>query len=139
MHVQRRRITRTMLPLGAVLLGLTACGGPGEREADASAAATAFERDLDGGDRTAMCAALAPNTRSEIEDAEKKACADAIGAQDLPAGGAVRAVDVYGRQARATLASDTLFLSQFSDGWKIVAAGCRPQPGRPYHCSVKGG
>jgi hypothetical protein len=48
-------------------------------------------------------------------------------------------VDVYGRQARAVLASDTLFLSQFSDGWKIVAAGCEPRPGRPYQCSVKGG
>lgn len=86
-----------------------------------------------------MCAALAPGTRDEVEESEKKACVDAIGAQELPAGGAVSGVDVYGRQARAVLVSDTLFLSEFADGWKIVAAGCEPRPGRPYQCSVKGG
>ena len=32
-----------------------------------------------------------------------------------------------------------LFLSQFPDGWKVVAAGCIPQPGRPYQCTVEGG
>ncbi|MDK0523889.1 hypothetical protein [Streptomyces sp. ML-6] len=56
-----------------------------------------------------------------------------------PAGGPARTVDVYGRQARVVLTSDTLFLSQFADGWKVVAAGCRPLTGRPYQCSVKGG
>lgn len=86
-----------------------------------------------------MCAALAPETRREVEESEKKACPDAISALELPAGGPVRDVDVYGRQARAAMASDTLFLSRFPDGWKIVAAGCEPRPGRPYQCSVKGG
>lgn len=86
-----------------------------------------------------MCAALAPETRREVEESEKKACAEAISAVELPAGGPVRDVDVHGRQARAVMASDTLFLSRFPDGWKIVAAGCEPRPGRPYQCSVKGG
>ncbi|MDQ0585580.1 hypothetical protein QF030_007758 [Streptomyces rishiriensis] len=85
-----------------------------------------------------MCSALAPQTRSEVEDSEKKVCPDAVSSQSLTAGGPLRRVDVWGRQARAVLASDTLFLSQFPDGWKIVAAGCRPRPGRPYQCSVKG-
>ncbi|WP_189111633.1 hypothetical protein [Streptomyces camponoticapitis] len=48
-------------------------------------------------------------------------------------------MDVFGRQARAVLVSDTLFLSQFPDGWKVVPAGCEPHPGHPYRCSVKGG
>jgi hypothetical protein len=122
-----------------LLPGVAACGGPGERGAAASAAAAAFERARAEGDGAAMCAALAPETRGEVEESEKKACAEAISAQELPSGGLVRGVDVYGRQARAVLASDTLFLSQFSDGWKIVAAGCEPRPGRPYQCSVKGG
>jgi hypothetical protein len=134
-----RRITRVFIPLCALSLGLTACGGPVERSTHASAAATAFQKALGRGDRTALCAALAPQTRSEVEEAEKKACADAISAHDLPAGGPVRSVDVHGRQARAVLASDTLFLSQFPDGWKIVAAGCLPRSGQPYQCSVKGG
>jgi hypothetical protein len=138
---QRRRITRAPIPLGVLLLllGLSACGGTGERDASASAAATAFEQALAGDDRAALCTALAPETLSEVEDSEKKACDEAIGAQDLPAGGPVRNVDVYGRQARAVLASDTLFLSQFPAGWKVVAAGCQPRSGQPYQCSVKGG
>jgi hypothetical protein len=128
-----------LVPLGALLLGAAACGGAGERSASASAAATAFEQALNEGDQAALCAALAPQTRGEVEDASKQTCVDAISSQDLPAGGRVRGVDVYGNQARAVLTSDTLFLSQFPDGWRIVAAGCRPRPGRPYQCSVKGG
>lgn len=86
-----------------------------------------------------MCASLAPDTRSELEDSKKAACAAALAADELPPGGPVRTVDVYGRQARVVLASDTLFLSQFPSGWKVVAVGCTPQPGRPYQCTVKGG
>lgn len=121
------------------MLALAGCGGAGERSAGVSAAATAFEQVLDSRDGAALCAALAPQTRGEVEDSEKKPCADGIGAQDIPAGGPVRSVDVYGRQARAVLASDTLFLSQFPDGWKVVAAGCRPRPAQLYQCTVKGG
>jgi hypothetical protein len=52
----------------------------------------------------------------------------------------VRRVDVHGRQARVRLAGDTLFLARFDAGWKVVAAGCEPQPDeQPYDCMVKGG
>ncbi|BCL26672.1 hypothetical protein ACFFS2_00760 [Streptomyces aurantiacus] len=138
MSGRRRRIAGVLIALCVLPLGLTACGTAGERGADASAAAEALEDALGRGDLAALCAALAPQTRSEVEESEKKACVDAIGSQDLPAGGAVRGVDVYGRQARVVLASDTLFLSRFPDGWKVVAAGCRPRPGLPYQCSVEG-
>ncbi|WP_247195694.1 hypothetical protein [Streptomyces sp. GESEQ-35] len=136
---RRRRAGRALGPGCVLVLALAGCGGAGEREADASAAAAAFEKALAGGDRAAQCSALAPQTRAEVEDSEEETCVDAVGAQDLPAGGPVSGVDVYGRQARVVLASDTLFLAQFPGGWKIVAAGCRPRPGQPYQCSVKGG
>ncbi|MFC7969405.1 hypothetical protein [Streptomyces cinereoruber] len=101
--------------------------------------ATGFERALEQGDLKTACAALAPDTRSELEESEKKACHVGITAEELPVGGPVGTVDVYGRQARVVLKSDTLFLSQFPDGWKVVAAGCMPEAGRPYQCAVKGG
>lgn len=139
MSGQGRRFTRARPPsLCLFLLVLAACGGAEQRSANVSTAATAFEEALNEGDRAALCTALAPQTRKEVESAAKKVCVDAIEAQNLPAGGPVRGVDVHGRQARAVLASDTLFLSQFQDGWKIVAAGCKPRPGQPYECSVKG-
>jgi hypothetical protein len=138
--VRGRRRRFAGLPAVALLgLGLGGCGGAGDRGADASEAAEEFERAVGSGDAAAMCAALAPETRSELEESEKSACSDAITAQDLPPGGPIRTVDVYGRQARIVLTSETLFLSQFTNGWKVVAAGCRPQSGRPYQCMVEGG
>ncbi|MET9594197.1 hypothetical protein ABZY45_25205 [Streptomyces sp. NPDC006516] len=134
-----RHAPRALIALCALVPVLAGCGGPGERGDQVKGVARTFERALDGDDRAALCAALAPETRSKVEDSEKKPCLDAIDAQDLPAGGPVRSVDVYGRQARAVLRSDTLFLSRFQDGWKIVAAGCVPRSGRPYQCSVEGG
>ncbi|WP_229864777.1 hypothetical protein [Streptomyces spinoverrucosus] len=137
-----RTVRRTGTLILASLLGLAlgGCGSAGERSVDASAAATEFERLLSSADFKGLCAALAPETRSELAESEKTSCAEAIAAQDIPFGGAVRKVDVYGRQARVVLESDTLFLSQFRDGWKVVAAGCTPRSGGlPYQCTIKGG
>nr|WP_236072294.1 hypothetical protein [Streptomyces polyasparticus] len=85
-----------------------------------------------------MCRALAPATRAELEQSSEATCTDSVLGEDLPYGGRGRTVDVHGRQARVVLQHDTLFLSQFPDGWKIVAAGCRPQRSQPYQCRVKG-
>ncbi|MGI5399221.1 hypothetical protein ACQEVG_07150 [Streptomyces sp. CA-135486] len=97
-----------------------------------------FERAVHAGDNTAACELLAPGTRSEGEESGQKPCAVALGEEQLPSGGAVRAVEVYGQQAMVTLERDTLFLSQFPGGWRVVAAGCRPEAGKPYQCQVKG-
>ncbi|MFI9586100.1 hypothetical protein ACIHCQ_30650 [Streptomyces sp. NPDC052236] len=117
------------------------CGGADDdRDTAARAAAAAFERALAAEDTTALCAALAPGTRDELEASAKAPCTRSITAEELPAGGAPRTVDVYGRQARVVLDADTLFLSRFPGGWKVVAAGCRPDGAdRPYKCAVKGG
>ncbi|MFC8428672.1 hypothetical protein [Streptomyces sp. NPDC057253] len=129
------------VPVFLVLLGpvLSGCGSVGERRSDAESAATGFERLLRADDPAGICGALAPETRGELEASEKESCAKAITSQDLPLGGTPHRVDVHGRQARVVLDTDTLFLSLFPGGWKVVAAGCTPQQGRPYQCTIKGG
>ncbi|CAL9650239.1 hypothetical protein SUDANB176_06600 [Streptomyces sp. enrichment culture] len=116
-----------------------ACGMPSERRDRVTEDVTRFERALEAGRRAYLCAALAPSTRQELEHTARSRCERAIGEQDLPRAGAVRSVDVYGGQARVVLEHDTVFLARFPEGWKVTAAGCRPRPGQPYQCEIKGG
>ncbi|MET7617963.1 hypothetical protein [Streptomyces sp. NPDC005408] len=119
-------------------MALTGCAAVAEREQAASRAAERFESSLRKSDGVAACTALAPGTLEEFEDSAEAKCPAAVTAAQLPDAGAVRLVDVYGRQARVVLHGDTLFLSAFPDGWKITAAGCAPRGGQPYKCIVKG-
>ncbi|WKX68931.1 hypothetical protein [Streptomyces sp. XD-27] len=139
MREPRRRVAAASVLAALVLVGGAGCATLGERRSAARAAALGFERALLAADGAAACAALAPETREEVARSAESRCREAVLAEELPAAGAVREVDVHGRQARVVLASDTLFLSRFRAGWKVVAAGCVPRPGRPYQCTVKGG
>ncbi|MFJ6385084.1 hypothetical protein ACIQI7_34405 [Kitasatospora sp. NPDC092039] len=122
----------------AALVGLAGCGQVDRREDAAAAVAAGFEDAAGRSDAAALCGTLAPATREELEDQEKKDCEPALAGVDLPAGGPVRRVDVFGRQARVVLEGDTLFLSAFPEGWKVTAAGCTPRDRRPYQCEIKG-
>jgi hypothetical protein len=121
----------------AVGLAVGGCGAPGPREDDAVSAARAFEAALGASRYVLACALLAPQTRQEV--AAEEECGRALARQDLPAAGGEAVTQVYGRQAMVRLRGDTLFLSQFEQGWKVVAAGCAPRPDQPYDCRVKGG
>lgn len=126
----------------SVLLAVAAvagCGTVAQRQDDVRDTTAVFERALGEGAYDRVCAVLAPATVQELEQSAGSGCAKALGEESLSAGGAVRRTDVYGNQARAVLSSDTLFLSHFTSGWKVVAAGCAPRPGEPYQCRIKGG
>jgi hypothetical protein len=133
---------RVVGAVAAVAVSAVAVAGCGAGTGGASRAAGQFERALRAGDPDAACALLAPDTRQEVEESNQSGpsgCSEAITDEDLPDGGPVRTVEVYGHQARAVLADDTLFLSLFPGGWRVVAAGCEPRAGHPYDCTVKGG
>ncbi|MDQ0688288.1 hypothetical protein QFZ56_007251 [Streptomyces achromogenes] len=115
------------------------CGTVAERQDDVRDTAARFQAALHDGAYDRACALLAPDTEQELQQSAASPCPEALSQESLPAGGAVRHTDVYGNQARAVLASDTLFLSLFTGGWKVVAAGCETRPGRPYQCTIKGG
>ncbi|MFD7631866.1 hypothetical protein ACFV7Q_38685 [Streptomyces sp. NPDC059851] len=131
---------RNVLFLLCALAALAACGSsaPAARQGAAGRAGLAFAQALAAGDHLRACGLLAPSTRRQLEQDERQDCPQALAAEQLPVAGGLRDVRAYGRQAMARMTGDTLFLSQFADGWKVVAAGCTPQRDRPYECLVKG-
>ncbi|MFJ6448528.1 hypothetical protein ACIQNV_18245 [Streptomyces hydrogenans] len=133
----RRRAGRPAgrLWVAAVVLAAAGCGGPGPRQDAAAAAGTAFEA---AGDHVRACGLLAPETRLQLEQGEQETCPAALASQELPTAAGVDGVEAYGRQAMVRTGGDTLFLSLFTAGWKVVAAGCTPRPDQPYDCLIKG-
>ncbi|MFF2567380.1 hypothetical protein [Streptomyces sp. NPDC058084] len=124
---------------GLLAVLLTGCGASATRVDGARDAGRAFEQALASRDYRAACGLLAPETRAALQEDEKQACAKALEGQDLPVAGAVNGAEVYGRQALVHAGGETLFLSQFTGGWRVIAAGCTPQEDKPYQCAVKGG
>ncbi|MFF9909022.1 hypothetical protein [Streptomyces sp. NPDC013457] len=125
--------------VAAAVAMLCGCGATEPRLGGARRAATAFEEALARADYAGACALLAPQTRRQLEEDAAEPCGPSLAGEELPAGGTVRDTQVYGRQALLRLEGDRLFLSQFDDGWKVVAAGCEPERDLPYRCSLKGG
>ncbi|MEI7058996.1 hypothetical protein WBG06_24450 [Nocardioides sp. CCNWLW239] len=122
----------------AALLPLTLTGcGSGQDEAVRDRAA-AFHEALAAQEWARACALLAPETRSELTSAAQMPCPGALAEEKLPAPGPVDRVDVFGTMAEVRYQGETLFLSRFADGWRLLAAGCTPQHPRPYDCAVHG-
>ncbi|MGW6536479.1 hypothetical protein ACWGDD_11735 [Streptomyces sp. NPDC055011] len=117
--------------LAAAVVVLCGCGVSQPRLDGARRAAAGFEESLARADYAGACAQLAPQSRRQLEEDAARPCGQALAGEELPDGGAVRATQVYGRQALLHLERDTLFLSQFAGGWKVVAAGCEPGRGAP--------
>ncbi|WP_155057619.1 hypothetical protein [Streptomyces blattellae] len=124
---------------GLSVVGIGGCGTVTERRDDVRDTAAAFQAALDAQAYDRVCALLAPGTVEELEHSGGSPCAQALREESPTPGGAVRRTDVYGNQARAVLSADTLFLSHFASGWKVVAADCEQRPQEPYECRIKGG
>ena len=122
--------------VGAMVLTVAGCGSSGPTAV--SDVAQRFYRAVESGDGAAACALLAPPTTAEIEQTAKTSCRTAILDEDLPDAGEVTGSQRYGGQAQVRLEGDTAFLSEFGDGWKVVAAGCTARGEAPYDCKVSG-
>jgi hypothetical protein len=114
-------------------------GCDAQNEPAARGVATAFADAVSADNGAAACLLLAPGTRAELEQSAGKACRSAILEEDLPAAGAARESASFGTMAKVTFAGDTMFVTEFQGGWKVMAAGCSPVPARSYDCRLKGG
>jgi hypothetical protein len=141
-------VTRSRRPAGAAksrgtalavaLGGALALTGCGPSATAAEQAAQRFVAALEAKDGAAACALLAPLTVREV--AQDAPCPEAVLEEEVPTSAASVEGERYGEEALVRTGQDTLFLSLFADGWRVVAAGCEPSPdGPPYDCSVSGG
>ena len=130
------RAARVVVAIAAAGL-LAGCGSgspAGPRDA-----AVAFRAAWLQGDGTAACRLLAPGTAAEVVSSSGRPCPQGILDQDAPAAGPVQATQVWGGSAQVRLRGDTVFLSRFDGGWRVLAAGCVPRAGKPYDCELAGG
>jgi hypothetical protein len=118
--------------------GFSSCGdgqdGAVTRTADSYAEALA------GQDGAGACAVLAPPTRSELEESSGKSCDKAVLDEAVTDLGSLEDVRAYGTMAEARFDRDTVFLTRYQSGWRVLAAACKPPKGAgAYDCQVQGG
>jgi len=122
---------------GAAVLALAGCGGA--NPAAPEAAAEAFARAAAGGDAEGACALLSPAVAAAVAG-ESGSCANALAGDPPPGAARVVESERYGQQALVVTDADTIFLSRFPGGWRVIAAGCTAQGGsKPYDCTISAG
>ena len=133
--MDRRRVTAGLVG-GCAVLAVGGCAAP---PGPAGSTASRFVAAVGRSAWSTACAMLAPVTRDDLEQSAGTPCADALAQVGLEPAGPVVRVEVFGTMAQARMGQDTVFLARFPGGWKVLAAGCSPQVGRPYDCRLQGG
>ncbi|WP_214414445.1 hypothetical protein [Sphaerisporangium fuscum] len=129
---------RALIPLATALAMMTAMLSACSSGEDGPARRTAerFYDALGGGQGDTACRLLTPRTAEQVPS-DGQDCAASIVKLGLKGGG-VRTSAVWGDEAQVRLASDTVFLHRFAQGWLVRAAGCRARGEQPYDCKVGG-
>ncbi|MEV6905099.1 hypothetical protein [Amycolatopsis sp. NPDC051372] len=116
--------------LAAFLLAAAGCGAADAPEAQATA--QGFVTAAATGTAVEACALLAPRARDALGPA---GCQPVLA--EVPHAPVVSA-SVWGDEAQARSAADTLFLHEFPDGWRVTGAGCHLRNEQVYDCAVGG-
>ena len=120
------------------MLATSACGASESSDSPPAAAAIRFAAALAAGDGDSACAVLAPKTLEELEQQEEMPCAEALPQMGLDLSTEVTWVEAFGGEALVRMGDEAVFVSEFSDGWRIVAAGCTGEGQEQYECEIKG-
>lgn len=121
------------LVLGPALL--SSCTSP--EQDDALHAADEFVTAVSENDGEGACAVLAPTTVSELVQATKKPCAEAVLEEARKAGPRLEA-STFGTMSQVRYRDDVLFVTRFESGWRVLAASCTAKAGDPYDCQIAG-
>lgn len=127
----RRTAAAVVVCLGV----MTGCGG--SQDDAVRAVVDDFYGAVSADDGQTACAALAPTTRSELEESSGKACAEAVLGEEVPGVTAPTAVEVFGTSAQVRFRGETAFLTRLAEGWRVVSAVCTPAP-EHYDCRIQG-
>jgi hypothetical protein len=125
------------LQIGVLVLATAACGSAQERPA--REVAERFHAALAQRDGRTACALLAPETLDELEQSAQDPCEQAVLAEGLLGVRSPEQVRVFGTMAQVRYDAETVFLTRFQQGWKVMAVGCTPEPAERYDCRVEGG
>jgi hypothetical protein len=112
--------------------------GRADDERVTSAVTERFLHAVDHHDGRIACAQLSDGAVEALEHDESKPCAQA--APDLAvSSSSVTRAQVFGTDAKVDLADGhSAFLELTPNGWKLSAAGCKPEPDdKPYTCEVQ--
>jgi hypothetical protein len=128
---------RRTLALSVAALAL-ASGCSSTHEGEVEQVAEQLHAALRVDDGVAACDLLSEEAQEELQDSGDS-CEVAVLDAGLSPDGRVEKVSVYDTSAQVRYDDDVVFLSEFPDGWKIIAAGCEKQAAAPYDCTVQGG
>ena len=134
-----RKATLPALLAGLAVLALVTGGCAGASDAEVSSVSDEFRQALASQDGSGACGLLSPQTVSELEQSSGQPCSAAVLDEHVPSAGDPVSVRIYGRMAQVRYADDTVFLSRFHDGWRLIAAGCQLSgTAQRFDCQVKG-
>jgi hypothetical protein len=125
--------------LAALAAGAIAGCGAGSEDERAGTVAREFYAAVAAKDGARACAHLSESTATELEKEEMSPCEKAVIELKL-SGSSVERSTVYVTAAMVELrGGDHVFLDRTAQGWKVSAAGCKPQPGeeQPEDCEVE--
>ena len=121
----------------ALASALSSCAG--QNTSDPENVAERFYAAVAVRDGAGACAQLTADTLSELESQEESPCARAVLKLKL-SGARARRAEAYVTTARVEMdEGDRVFLDETPDGWRVAAAGCRPEPGEeaPQDCELE--
>lgn len=126
--------------LALLVLSGGALSGCAAEGTEAAKAAEAFHRAVAASDMAAACALLQPHTREETaRSSDNGSCESQLQKAKLPDPGKVLRTEQYGQDAFVRFENDAVFLAVSGGGWKVTAAGCKPNGEEaPYTCEVGG-